>query len=375
MRLQVGAVAQQRMCCAIVLLLGLSTTSAKVLSNDRWVLKQRPVGDFTAQDLVMQTEEVDDASLDKDEVLVQVETLSIEAFYRTTLDEEAYHGSTAVGAVVPALGIGRVVSSKSRKLKPGSLVVGMLGAQSLAKLPAAGLQAAASLPGSKRTDSLGRLGISGLTAWIGMCAVLGPPKRGQVVIVSAAAGAVGSLAAQIAKARGAIVIGVAGGAAKCAYLRDRLKLDGAIDYKEDEVSLAEQIDRVAPDGIDFFFDNVGGPILDAVLSRLRRNARIVLCGGIHHYGSGDMNKGRVVGPREYLKLAERGATMRGYNVMHHLPAKLPAFLAKMLWLIWRGKVLMDEHVEQGLERFADAMELMYKGGHVGKLLVNVSAPA
>ena len=354
---------------ALCLLLPAST----VLSNERWVLRQRPQGDFRADDLALQTEELDDASLAKDEVIVQVETLSIEAFYRTTLDEEAYHGSTAVGAVVPALGFGRVVASNSKKHKTGTRVLGMLGAQSLAKVPAAGLQAAATLPGTRPTDSLGRLGISGLTAWVGMCAVLGPPKRGQLVVVSAAAGAVGSLAAQIAKARGATVIGVAGGAKKCAYLRETLKLDGAIDYKDPTKTLAEQIDALAPDGVDFFFDNVGGPILDAVLTRLRRKARIVLCGGIHHYAKGDMNKGSVVGPREYLKLAERGATMRGYNVMHHLPGKLPAFLLKMLWLIWRGKVVMDEQVEQGLGRFAEAMELMYTGGHTGKLLVNVAA--
>jgi len=255
------------------------------------------------------------------------------------------------------------------------MVLGMLGAQTVARVPAKGLQAAAALPGTRRTDALGRMGISGLTAWIGVTSVLGPPKKGQTVVVSAAAGAVGSLAAQIAKARGARVIGIAGGQAKCAYLRERLGLDGAIDYKSGSSSVGEQLDALAPDGVDFFFDNVGGRTLDAVLARLKLRARVVICGGISYYGTGDQNKGTVVGPSEYLKLAERGATMKGYNVMQYLPRKLPAFLCKMLYLIWRGRVVMDEQVENGIASFAKAMELMFAGGHTGKLLVNVSAAA
>ena len=273
---------------------------------------------------------------------------------------------------MPALGTGKVIASKSRKLKKGSRVVGMLGAQSLARVDASALQAGATLPGTRPSDSLGRMGISGLTAYIGVAAVLGPPKRGQVVVVSAAAGAVGSLAAQIAKARGARVLGVAGGEEKCRYLTERLGLDGAIDYKSTSRSLAEQLDTLAPDGVDFFFDNAGGPILDAVLARLRLHARVVVCGGIHHYDAGAQNKGTVRGPSDYLKLAEKSSVMRGFNVMHYLPNKLPAFLLNMLWLIWRGKLVMDEHVEEGIGSFAAAMEMMYRGGHVGKLLVNVS---
>lgn len=361
------------------MLVGLSLLCAGAVlhTNERWILKSRPTDAFRASDLAMETQTIDEESLDKDEVIIEVDTLSIEAFYRTTLDAEAYHGSTVLGAVVPALGIGRIIASKSKKFKPGSFVTGMLGAQSIAKVPAAGLQPAANLPGTRTTDALGRMGLSGLTAWVGMCAILGAPKRGQTVVVSAAAGGTGSIAAQIAKARGARVIGVAGGAAKCRYLTERLKLDGAIDYKSREASLSEQLEALAPAGVDFFFDNVGGPILDAVLTQLNRHARIVLCGGIHHYQGGHQNKGTVAGPSQYLKLAEKSATMRGFNVGHYLPAKIPSFLVKMLWLIWRGKVVMDEHVHQGLGSFAEAMESMFtgEGGHMGKLLVNVSAAA
>lgn len=350
----------------------LAFVNADVVTNQRWTLRSRPKGDFRARDLVLKVEDIDESQLEDGEVLVEVDTLSIEAFYRTNFDAEAYHGSTDIGATAPALGIGRVLLSKSKKLKKGTAVLGMLGAQTYARVPAAGLQPAAALPGTRRTDVLGRMGISGLTAWIGMICVLGPPKRKEVVVVSASAGAVGCLAAQIAKARGAYVIGVAGGPKKCAYLMETLHLDGAIDYKSSE-ALEAQLDRLAPDGVDFFFDNVGGAILDAVLSKLKRDARIVICGGVSHYNKGHQNKGTVVGPSQYLKLAERGATMKGYNVMFYLPRKLPAFLFRMLWLIWRRKVRMDEHIEQGIGAYAGAVEKMFAGGHIGKLLIDVRA--
>lgn len=120
---------------------------------------------------------------------------------------------------------------------------------------------------------------------------------------------------------------------------------------------------------------MGGAILDAVLQRLKPKGRIVICGGASFYAEGAQNKGAVVGPSEYLKLAERGGTMKGFNVMMYLPRKLPAFLWKTLRLIWRGKLRMDEHVEQGIGAFPKAMEMMFDGGHIGKLLVNVSAAA
>ena len=345
-------------------------------TNERVVLKSRPHGEFSASNLKLTTEEQDlsSAPLEDGEVLVAVDMLSIEAFYRTTLDEEAYHGSTALGQVVPAIGYGRVIASSSKKFKVGARVTGMLGAQQFARVAAAGLQPAASLPGTRPSDVLGRMGLSGLTAYIGVACVLGPPRRKQVVVVSAAAGGVGSLAAQIAKARGAFVIGVAGGAAKRAYLLESLGLDGAVDYKSKDESIGAQLDRLCPEGVDFFFDNVGGEVLDAVLERLRRDARVVLCGGASHYAAGQVNKGAVIGPSKYLKLAERGATMKGFNVMFYLPRKIPAFLWKMLRLIWRGKLRMDEHVSHGIGSFPRAMESMFDGSAPpGKLLVNVSA--
>ena len=294
----------------LMLLLLLLVPCTHAMSNERWVLSRRPSGKFRAEDLRLERTELGDDAPADGNVLVQVEWLSIEAFYRTTFDEEAYHGSTAVGSIAPALGVGTVLASGSKKFKPGARVVGMLGAQTLALVPAVGLQAVAALPGLTPTDALGRMGISGLTAWVGVVAVLRPPRKGEVVVVSAAAGGVGSIAAQIAKARGARVIGIAGGRAKARFLLNELHLDGAVDYKGDE-SVGEQLDKLAPEGVDFFFDNVGGGTLDVVLARIRTGGRIVVCGAVSQYSEGQVNKGTVHGPRQYLKLAERGATMKG----------------------------------------------------------------
>ena len=219
---------------------------AKSVSSERCVLRSRPSGAFRASDLEITTVNHDLDELADGEVLVAVDMLSIEAFYRTMLDEEAYHGVVDIGAVVPALGYGTIVASKSKKLKVGSRVTGMLGAQQYAQVPAKSLQATASLPGTRATDALGRMGISGLTAYVGLACVLGPPKRKEVVVVSAAAGGVGTLAAQMAKARGAFVIGVAGGPAKRTYLLEKLKLNGAVDYSTRACHEAHMLRRRNP---------------------------------------------------------------------------------------------------------------------------------
>ena len=202
------------------------------------------------------------------------------------MDAEAYHGSISLGSVVPALGYGRVVSSSSPKLKVGAMVQGMLGAQTMACVPASQCFPLTTLPGVPETDCLGALSLTtGLTAWVGMRAVLGPPRKGEIVVVSAAAGAVGSIAAQLAKHAGARVLGVAGGEPKCAFLTETLGLDGAIDYKHPTASIAEQLDRLAPDGVDFFMDNAGGEVLDAVLARIRKRGRVVICGAASQYST------------------------------------------------------------------------------------------
>ena len=191
---------------------------------------------------------IDCSQLEDGEVVVQCEMLSVDAFLRTMLDEEAYHGAIKLGDTLPALGYGRVIASANPKFKIGKRVTGMLGARSVARLKpeqSAGLFPFLSLPRVKPTTMMGLLGItSGLTAHVGIHSVTKPPRRGQTVLVSGASGATGSVAAQLAKLTGAKVVGVAGGVRKAAYLLDELKLDGAVDYKDGATTLGAQLDRL-----------------------------------------------------------------------------------------------------------------------------------
>jgi len=344
------------------------------MMNRKFILKERPNGIFRAACLEYQEESVDLSSLADEEVVVRVETLSVDAFLRTMLDEGAYHGEVKPGSTMTAMGMGSVIAAGPRaKLAVGSRVIGSLGAQTVARLTPGpeGPMKLPPLPFVPPRLFLGVLGLTtGLTAWVGIFRVARAPRRGETVVVSAAAGATGSIAAQLAKSTGARVIGVAGGAAKHAFLTSTLGLDGAVDYKSEEKSLDEQLAALAPNGVDFFFDCAGGAILDAVLRRINAKGRVVICGAASQY-SGNLNQNKVQGPSEYLKLSERGATMSGYNVMQYM-SSIPIAMLSLLWSWYRGYVVMHEQVEKGIKSFPSALEKMFTGGHVGKLLVDVS---
>mmetsp|Transcript_21577 Transcript_21577/g.46935 ORF Transcript_21577/g.46935 Transcript_21577/m.46935 type:complete len:364 (+) Transcript_21577:122-1213(+) len=350
-----------------------SNDDADCVTNSKWVLTKRPQGAFCPEnDVELQTETVSLSSLQNDEILVQSTVLSCDAFIRTMLDAEAYHGAVPIGGTLPALGYGKVVAAGAdAKFKVGTVVSGMMGAQTHAKIKSAEAFRMIKFPFMSPTASLGLMGLtSGLTAYTGMFYVCKRPKKGETVVVTGAAGAVGSVAAQLAKTTGARIIGVAGGAKKCAYLVNDLNLDGAIDYKNEDKSLEEQINDICPDGIDFIYDNVGGSILDNLLGKINPGGRVVICGAISQY-SGNLNKGKVEGPSNYLKLAERGAEMKGFNVMQYM-YKLPLALFGMFYLNMRGKVQMTEHVESGVKSFPFALQKMFSGGHIGKMLVDVA---
>ena len=166
------------------------------------------------------------------------------------------------------------------------------------------------------------------------------------------------------------MIGIAGGERKNKFLLEDLGVDGAIDYKHPNRSLEDQLSEVCPDGIDFIYDNVGGQTLDTLLGKINPGGRVVICGAISQY-SGNLNKGKVQGPGNYLKLAERGATMKGFNVMQYL-YKLPFAMLGMFYYYVTGKVDLVEHIEEGIESFPLALEKMFNGGHIGKMLVKVS---
>jgi len=287
------------------------------------------------------------------------------------LDDDAYHGSVDIGGTMPALGYGKVIHAGcDAKQKVGSYVTGMLGAQTYSTVKSAEVFPMMKMPYLSLRSSLGLVGApAGLTAYAGVFYVCKRPRKGETVVVTAAAGAVGSVAAQLAKSTGARVIGVAGGKKKGLYLVNDLGLDGAIDYKDQECTIEKQLDEYCPEGIDFIYDNVGGDVLNVFLGRINANGRVVICGAISQYGKA---RGMACGPSNYIKLAERGALMKGFNFMQYLTS-LPFMLFGMFYLYMRGKVKMTEQIELGIESYPMALQKLFTGGNTGKLLVQVQS--
>jgi NADPH-dependent curcumin reductase len=296
-------------------------------------------------------------------VVVRVDTLSMDAWIRTTLNDAGMHAKSDIGATIRAFGVGVIVESNCDTLAVGDAVYGMMSAQTHACVPAATLTRLDLQDGVTLRDYIGPLGITtGLTAWVGLIAVA-DVQKGDTVLVSGAAGAVGSVVVQLAKARGAQVIGIAGGPDKCRYLTDTIGADIAIDYKGGDVAAA--MARAAPRGINVFFDNVGGELLDIALDNLApAGARVSICGAISQYA--DLND--VRGPKLYLRLAERNAMMKGFVVSHYA-ARFPEAITEISVLLREDRMVLPEHVIEGIDRFPEALFMLFGGGHMGNLVV------
>ncbi|MEM9622824.1 MAG: NADP-dependent oxidoreductase [Pseudomonadota bacterium] len=330
------------------------------VTNQRVYVKNRPDGMPTLDDFGYTEDEI--SEVPADHVLVKVDTLSVDAFIRTTLDAAGLHEMSDLGASVTALGVGEVVESQFDGLSKGDWVAGPLLAQTYALMPGMMFQKIEPSANIPPSTYLGILGMTtGLTAWAGLIPV-GEVQQDDVVVVSGAAGAVGTVAAQLAKARGARVIGIAGGPDKCRFLTEDLGLAGAIDYKNDDV--AAKLKELAPDGINVFFDNVGGEILDNVLDNLAMGARVVICGAISQY----QNLEDVRGPKLYLRVAERNASMRGFTVDYYA-SQFPEAQAELSRLMTEGAIQLPEHIVEGIQNFPDALLTLFNGGHTGKMLV------
>ena len=327
--------------------------------NTRVILSKRPVDDATPDCFSVET--VEDEALKPGQVRVAVEYISVDAGTRTMLRGEGFHAQVGLGETIRAGGVGRIIESSVDGWDEGQAVRGGLGAQTIATVTPEMLEKV-----DDNVDSLsaylGALGAStGVTSWIGIRKVA-KPQRGDIFVVSAAAGAVGSIAGQIAKRDGAFVIGIAGGQRKVTYLTERLGFDAAIDYKNEDVNA--RLRELAPNGINVFFDNVGGPILDAVLDNLAMQARVVICGAISQYDDLD----NVTGPSMYLRLAERQSSMEGFAFFHFPESIGPAGAELRKWLD-DGSLVMDEEILDGIERYPEALQFMFNGGNLGKLLV------
>lgn len=331
-------------------------------TNTRVVLDHRPVGEATPDCFSVEVVEI--GELDAGQVRVAVEFISVDAGTRTMLRGEGFHQQVGIGQVIRAGGVGRVIESKADGFRVGDAVRGGLGAQTIATVSPKVIEKVDGTLGPLSAH-LGILGAStGVTAWIGVRRVA-RPKPGDVFVVSAAAGAVGSIVGQIAKRDGARVIGIAGGARKAAYLTDTLGFDAAIDYKNEDVNA--RLRTLAPDGINIFYDNVGGPILDAALDNLALRARVVICGAVSQYDDMD----NVIGPALYLRLAERQACMEGFAYFH-FPESIAEASAELAGWMADGSIALAEEILEGIERYPEALQFMFNGGNIGKLLVKAS---
>jgi NADPH-dependent curcumin reductase CurA len=329
--------------------------------NRRLVLANRPSGLVDDTTTRLETEELPDIA--DGEALVKLRYLSIDPTIRTWMDDvPSYLPPIQIDEVVRSGGVGEVVESRSEAYSPGQYVFGMTGWQEyvIADTAERALQV---LPeGVDPKAVLGVLGVTGMTAYFGLIDV-GQVKEGDVVVVSGAAGATGSVVGQIAKIKGAKkVVGIAGGAEKCGYVVDTLGFDEAIDYKNEKV--ADRLRQACPDGIDLYFDNVGGSILDDCLANLAMRGRVVLCGAISTYNSDDAPPG----PSNYLNLLVRRGRMEGFIILDYLD-RFPAAQLEVAGWIAEGKITSSEHIVEGLERAPDALNLLFSGGNTGKVIV------
>jgi NADPH-dependent curcumin reductase CurA len=297
------------------------------------------------------------------QVLVEVLYVSLDPAMRGWMAEgRSYIPPVEIGEVMRAGTVGRVLESRGAKLVPGDHVSGWLGVQEYA---ACEENAVFKIDTDKvpLPTYLGALGMPGMTAYFGLLEV-GAPKEGETVVVSGAAGAVGSVVGQIAKLKGCRVVGIAGGPDKCGWVVDDLGFDSAIDYKREDVNVA--LREQCPEGVDVYFDNVGGEILDAALARLARGARVVLCGAISQYNNLDA----VTGPSNYMSLLVNRARMEGFVVIDYM-GRAPEATREMAGWIAEGKLVAREDVVEGFESFPDALQKLFRGENVGKLVLKV----
>ena len=342
----------------------MSTTTV----NRRFVLRSRPVGDFDPKVLERVTGPVPTPG--PGQALVRNLYLSLDPSNRIWMGEgESYIAPVPLGDVMRGAGVGQVIASNTSKYRVGAKVIGLLGWQDYAlisptdEIPCQALPRFLPVP---MTTMLGALGFTGMTAYFGMTDI-GKPKRGETVVISAAAGAVGSIAGQIAKVLGARVIGIAGSHEKCDWLRKELGFDAAICRRDPD--WREQLVAACPKGVDVDFENVGGEIMEAVFDLLNNNARVVLCGLISQYG----DDGRSGGPANFVNLLTRRIKLQGFIVLDYIPRFPMATLRMAAWML-RGKVKNRQTLIKGLDQAPQALVQLFNGENIGKLIVEIGEP-
>ena len=331
--------------------------------NRQLRLAKRPVGEPTFDDF--EVAEVDTPSPEDGEALVQVLQISLDPAMRGWMsDRPSYVPPVGLGEVMRAGTTGVVLESNTDALAPGDHVVGILGVQEQASVPGETLTKVDTAMAPLATY-LGALGMPGLTAYFGLTEV-GDLKEGDTVVISGAAGAVGSVAGQVAKAKGAgNVVGIAGGPEKCTWIVDDLGFDAAIDYKSEHVG--RRLHELCPDGINVYFDNVGGEILDAALANLAWGARVVICGAISQYNA----EGGMRGPSNYMMLLVRRARMQGFLVFDYVKQYRDALREMGGWLADGRLKAREEVVDGTIEDFPATLMKLFRGENTGKLVLQI----
>jgi NADPH-dependent curcumin reductase CurA len=331
--------------------------------NRQVLLRRRPTGAVAPGDTEIIAAPAPEPA--EGEALLRTTYVGIDAAVRTWLnDQPGYLPPVALGEVIRAAGIGEVVASRCDAYAVGDIVTTLTGFQEYVVIR----DDLFSTPMPGLTDQLAIMSVygpTGATAYFGMVDI-GQPKAGETVVVSAAAGATGSIAGQIAKVHGARVVGIAGGPEKCRAVVEDFGFDACIDYREE--GLAAALKQHCPRGVDVYFDNVGGPILDAVLGRLAPRARVVLCGVISSYLTGEHP-----GPSNYVNLLSRTALMQGFNALDQWGRFDEAFAALRQWE-QDGHLRHRQTVFQGVESCVDALNGLFTGANIGKMLVAVGEP-
>ncbi|RZI91464.1 MAG: NADP-dependent oxidoreductase [Variovorax sp.] len=348
----------------------MSTTTA--LTNRQVRLAKRPETTATREHWRFAEEPVGEPA--DGGVLVKVLSLSLDPAMRGWLnDARSYIPPVQIDEVMRAGGVGRVIASKNPAFAVGDTVYGTLNVQEYMLVPQEEIKRNGLVKIDLSVGSIGQwlnvLGMPGMTGYFGLMDI-GQPKAGETVVVSGAAGAVGQTVGQLAKLKGCRVVGIAGGEAKCKWVVEELGFDACIDYKAGDGAVRAGLKEHCPKGVDIYFDNVGGEILDHVLAKLARKARVIICGAISQYNNANSMPG--AGPRNYLSLLVNRARMEGMVVFDYAD-RYPVAIAEMAGYLKDGRMKSKEDTVKGLDTFPESLNKLFAGGNFGKLVLEVAA--
>lgn len=336
--------------------------------NRQWLLKERPIGMVGPEHFELVESPLPIPDLDAGQVLVKTLMLGFDPAMRGWLaDEPSYLPPVAIGEPMRASGVGQVIESRNDALPVGALVQGLLNWQEYSIGDPNDMLAPTALPdGTPPNLALSVFGTTSLTAYFGLLDI-GQPQAGDTVLVSGAAGATGSVVAQIARIKGCRVVGIAGGQEKCEWLLNECKLDAVIDYKSEDIGT--RIGELCPDGVNVFFDNVGGDTLEAAITHMADHGRIALCGAISQYNEEQLQPG----PNNLMILVARRVRMEGFIVLDFLHRAQEAIDDLTNWVM-AGEMAWREDIQSGFDKVPDTLLRLFDGRNQGKQLLKLADP-